>query len=70
MSFHKIASGLQKFREAEKCFRRVLELDKTCLDAIKELNEVQIQHLCSLGFSRYQAGNALAMAKDFEVHHH
>lgn len=61
-----ILASMKKFREAEKCFRRVLELDNSCLDAINELIEVQIQHLCSFGFSRYQAGNAIAMAKDFE----
>ncbi|XP_026272607.1 uncharacterized protein LOC113202549 [Frankliniella occidentalis] len=61
-----ILASMGKFREAERCFRRVIELDNACLDAVNELNEVQIQYLCSLGFTRYQAGNAISMAKDLD----
>lgn len=54
------------YEDAHKCFLRVISLDPTCTEAINELAEVQIQMLCKKGFSRYQAGCAMKIAKDLE----
>ncbi|KAJ1527999.1 hypothetical protein ONE63_007927 [Megalurothrips usitatus] len=62
-----ILCAMGNYEDAHKCFLRVISLDPTCTEAINELAEVQIQMLCKKGFSRYQAGCAMKIAKDLEV---
>lgn len=52
--------------EAYKCFQRALNLNPSCTEALNELAEVQIQMLCKKGYSRYQAGCAMEIAKDLK----
>lgn len=52
-------AGLRMFSEAEDAFTQVLKLDKNCEDAVQELLRVRIHQIVEMGFSRYQAEEAI-----------
>ena len=45
----------QRFVESEKEFRKVLQLDKNCEDAISELENIKIEQLMAIGLTQEQA---------------
>ncbi|KAL1423255.1 hypothetical protein MTO96_021236 [Rhipicephalus appendiculatus] len=47
--------GLQKYTEAAESFKRVLEIDPTCLEARTELRSVHVFEIMSMGFTQEQA---------------
>ncbi|KAH7981791.1 hypothetical protein HPB52_001101 [Rhipicephalus sanguineus] len=47
--------GLQKYSEAAESFKRVLEIDPTCLEARTELRSVHVFEIMSMGFTQEQA---------------
>ncbi|KAH8018438.1 hypothetical protein HPB51_006336 [Rhipicephalus microplus] len=59
--------GLQKYSEAAESFKKVLEIDPTCLEAQTELRNVHIFEIMSMGFSQEQAEWALTLGdEDFQ----
>ncbi|XP_062512680.1 uncharacterized protein LOC134185451 [Corticium candelabrum] len=51
--------GLKQFSDAETTFEQVLILDKQCVDAENELENIRIQQLVDMGFSKKQSEVAI-----------
>ncbi|PVD29627.1 hypothetical protein C0Q70_08882 [Pomacea canaliculata] len=52
-------SGLNRFPEAEEAFLQVLKLDKSCEEAVHELELVRVRQLTDMGFTLSQASAAI-----------
>jgi hypothetical protein len=64
ISFEMLLFFFQHYIEAEESYRKVLSLDSECEDARRQLLDVQVMHLCQLGYNKEQALKALHLTVD------
>ncbi|XP_078711618.1 uncharacterized protein LOC144931539 isoform X1 [Lampetra fluviatilis] len=61
--------GLEKYKQAEEAFKRVLDLDKDCDDAVDALFSIKVERLMDQGFTREDSEKALNQEESFEAAH-
>ncbi|CAN0101531.1 unnamed protein product [Lampetra planeri] len=61
--------GLEKYKQAEEAFKRVLDLDKDCDDAVDALFSIKVERLMDQGFTRDDSEKALNQEESFEAAH-
>ncbi|XP_043568947.1 uncharacterized protein zgc:123010 isoform X2 [Chiloscyllium plagiosum] len=59
--------GIKRYAEAESAFELVLQLDKDCDDAVKELFKVRMFRLMNMGFTQQQSLMALQQYQTVEA---
>ncbi|XP_075922469.1 uncharacterized protein LOC116941255 isoform X3 [Petromyzon marinus] len=61
--------GLEKYKQAEEAFKRVLDLDKDCEEAVEALFSIKVERLMDHGFTREDSEKALNQEESFEAAH-